>query len=158
MSHQGKKAGSHVLPARTNKRTWQLAAIAGLLLILAAVLWKTCSGPRDIDLQGYVRSEEATDYVAIVTNRDDRAIIIELYPDIAPITVENFQKLVGEKFYDGLTFHRIVPDAIIQGGDPKGNGSGGPGYTIQGEFAKNGISNTLKHTRGTVSMARTAEP
>ena len=78
----------------------------------------------------------------------------ELYPEIAPITVENFEKLAGEHFYDGLTFHRVIPGFMIQGGCPRGNGTGGPGYQIKGEFAANGVANDLKHTRGVLSMAR----
>lgn len=72
----------------------------------------------------------------------------ELYPDIAPITVENFVKLVKEGFYDGLTFHRIISGFMIQGGCPNGNGTGGPGHTIKGEFSMNGVKNDLKHTPG----------
>ena len=82
----------------------------------------------------------------------------ELYPDIAPITVENFEKLAAEGFYDGLTFHRVIPGFMIQGGCPLGNGTGGPGYTIKGEFAANGVENDLKHTRGVLSMARAMDP
>ncbi len=82
----------------------------------------------------------------------------ELYPEIAPITVENFEKLVSEKFYDGLTFHRVIPGFMIQGGCPQGNGTGGPGYSIKGEFAANGVKNDLKHTRGVLSMARSMMP
>lgn len=79
---------------------------------------------------------------------------LELYPDIAPITVENFVNLANEGFYDGLTFHRIYPGFMIQGGDPDGNGTGGSGKNIKGEFALNGVNNTLSHTRGIISMAR----
>ena len=82
----------------------------------------------------------------------------ELYPEIAPITVENFEKLAGEKFYDGLTFHRVIPGFMIQGGCPRGNGTGGPGYQIKGEFAANGVANDLKHERGVLSMARAMDP
>ena len=82
----------------------------------------------------------------------------ELYPEIAPITVENFEKLAGEGFYDGLIFHRVIPGFMIQGGCPQGNGTGGPGYTIKGEFAANGVANDLKHTRGVLSMARSMMP
>ena len=82
----------------------------------------------------------------------------ELYPEIAPITVENFEKLAGEKFYDGLTFHRVIPGFMIQGGCPRGTGTGGPGYQIKGEFAANGVANDLKHERGVLSMARAMAP
>lgn len=81
-------------------------------------------------------------------------IDVELYADIAPITVANFAKLVNEGFYNGLTFHRIISGFMIQGGDPKGNGTGGSNENIKGEFALNGIENTLSHTRGVISMAR----
>lgn len=82
----------------------------------------------------------------------------ELYPEIAPLTVENFEKLVKDHFYDGLTFHRVIPGFMIQGGCPKGNGTGGPGYSIKGEFTANGVLNDLKHTRGVLSMARSMMP
>ena len=82
----------------------------------------------------------------------------ELYEDIAPISVENFEKLVRDGFYNGLTFHRVIPGFMIQGGDPNGNGTGGPGYTIKGEFEANGVKNDLKHTRGVLSMARAMDP
>ena len=82
----------------------------------------------------------------------------ELYPEIAPNTVNNFISLVKKGFYDGVIFHRVIPGFMIQGGDPKGVGIGGPGYTIHGEFAANGFKNDLKHDRGVLSMARTMAP
>ena len=82
----------------------------------------------------------------------------ELYEDIAPKTVANFEKLANEGFYDGLIFHRVIPGFMIQGGCPKGNGTGGPGYTIEGEFTSNGVQNDLKHERGVLSMARAMDP
>ena len=82
----------------------------------------------------------------------------ELYEDIAPITVENFEKLANKGFYDGLKFHRVIPGFMIQGGCPLGNGTGGPGYQIKGEFSANGVKNDLKHTRGVISMARAMNP
>jgi peptidyl-prolyl cis-trans isomerase B (cyclophilin B) len=85
---------------------------------------------------------------------DGKTFTAELYPEIAPISVANFVTLIQSGFYDGLIFHRVIPGFMIQGGDPTGNGTGGPGYSIKGEFSSNGIPNTLKHTRGVLSMAR----
>lgn len=82
----------------------------------------------------------------------------ELYEDKAPISVGNFAKLAKEGFYNGLKFHRVIPGFMIQGGCPRGDGTGGPGYTIKGEFAANGVANDLKHTRGVLSMARAMAP
>ena len=82
----------------------------------------------------------------------------ELYPDVAPNTVNNFISLVQSGFYDGLVFHRVIPGVMIQGGDPDGAGTGGPGYSIKGEFSQNGFQNELLHTRGVLSMARTMDP
>lgn len=84
-------------------------------------------------------------------------IKVELYPEIAPNTVSNFVSLVQEGYYDGLIFHRVIPGFMIQGGDPEGTGMGGPGYTIEGEFAANGIENPIVHTRGVISMARSMD-
>lgn len=90
---------------------------------------------------------------------EDGAIMSgELYPDIAPISVENFEKLANSGFYDGLIFHRVIPGFMIQGGCPDGTGMGGPGYTIEGEFSANGFKNDLKHERGVLSMARAMDP
>lgn len=85
-------------------------------------------------------------------------IELELFPDAAPITVENFTKLVGQGFYDGLTFHRIISGFMIQGGDPLGNGTGGSKDRIKGEFKQNGVNNPIKHERGVISMARSMLP
>ena len=82
----------------------------------------------------------------------------ELYPDIAPISVNNFISLIQKNFYDGLIFHRVIRGFMIQGGDPQGTGMGGPGYSIKGEFAANGFQNDLKHTEGVLSMARSMMP
>ena len=82
----------------------------------------------------------------------------ELFPEIAPITVANFERLVKEGFYDGVIFHRVIPHFMIQGGDPTGTGRGGPGWNIKGEFAANGVPNDLKHTSGVLSMARAMDP
>ncbi len=82
----------------------------------------------------------------------------ELYPEIAPISVNNFISLIQKKFYDGLIFHRVIRGFMIQGGDPEGTGMGGPGYSIKGEFSSNGVANDLKHTEGVLSMARSMMP
>ena len=95
---------------------------------------------------------------AIIEINKFGTIEVELYKDVAPITVDNFIKLVNKGFYNGLTFHRIIKGFMIQGGCPKGNGTGGPGYSIKGEFLANGVNNPLKHTRGVISMARAMDP
>lgn len=95
---------------------------------------------------------------AIITMENGKTMTIELYPEKAPITVDNFVKLAKDGFYDGLIFHRVIPGFMIQGGDPEGTGMGGPGHTIKGEFRANGVNNDLKHTRGVISMARTMAP
>lgn len=94
----------------------------------------------------------------LITMENGDTMSAELYSEIAPKTVENFVKLVNEKFYDGLIFHRVIPGFMIQGGDPQGTGMGGPGYSIVGEFSSNGFPNDLKHTRGVLSMARAMDP
>ena len=89
-----------------------------------------------------------------ITMENGEEIHLELYPDIAPNTVANFVELAQSGFYDGVIFHRVIPGFMIQGGDPQGNGSGGPGFTIKGEFTANGFNHPLSHTRGVISMAR----
>ena len=93
-----------------------------------------------------------------ITMEDGGIIDIELNEEVAPITCENFKKLVSEGFYNGLTFHRVIPGFMIQGGCPLGTGTGGPGWNIKGEFAANGVNNPLKHTYGVLSMARSMMP
>ena len=93
-----------------------------------------------------------------ITMKDGGVIDLELDKKAAPITVENFEKLVKDNFYDGLIFHRVIPGFMIQGGDPEGTGMGGPGWHIKGEFSSNGVKNDLKHTRGVLSMARAMDP
>lgn len=121
-----------------------------LILILGGCGAKT---EGEIDNMKFKETEEVTNYVKIEMTTGD-LMILELYPNIAPITVENFQKLVSEKFYDNLIFHRVIEDFMIQGGDPQGTGMGGSDNTIKGEFESNGVANNLKHERGVISMAR----
>ena len=126
-----------------------------LSLILAAALavcvFAACSKDDNT-------SDSAGKHHVEIEVQDYGTIAVELDGDAAPITVDNFLKLAREGFYDGLTFHRVIPGFMIQGGDPDGNGTGGPGYEIKGEFSANGFKNDLKHTLGVLSMARTMIP
>ena len=129
----------------------------------------TASGEKNIDMAAvkaeinsktaadFVETTETTDYVKL-TIKHYGDVIIRLRPDVAPITVANFQKLVGDGFYDGLTFHRIYKGFMMQGGDPLGTGLGGSGTTIKGEFKINGVQNDLSHITGVISMARRSTP
>lgn len=96
--------------------------------------------------------------VATITMQNGKKIVIELFPEIAPNTVNNFIALANSGFYNGLIFHRVIRRFMIQGGCPKGNGTGGPGYSIKGEFSQNGFANPLAHERGVISMARAQNP
>lgn len=121
-----------------------------VVCVLAATVLCGCSG-------NTANTVAEHPYVEIAV-QDYGTIIAELYPDVAPITVANFLKLVNEQFYDGLTFHRIISGFMIQGGDPNHNGTGGSKETIKGEFNSNGVKNELSHTRGVLSMARSSLP
>ena len=101
---------------------------------------------------------ETQNPVATITMADGGVITVELYPDVAPNTVANFVELANSGFYDGLIFHRVIPGFMIQGGCPLGIGTGGPGYSIKGEFSQNGFENNLSHQRGVISMARAMDP
>lgn len=107
--------------------------------------------------QGSVNPEGKNPVVTITMENGDM-IKVELYPSVAPNTVNNFISLVSKGYYDGVIFHRIIPGFMIQGGDPQGTGMGGPGYSIKGEFRSNGFPNDLVHEKGVISMARTREP
>ena len=104
------------------------------------------------------RRSEKEKTMVVIELENGKKIKLELYPDKAPITCENFEKLVREGFYDGLIFHRVISGFMIQGGDPQGTGMGGAKEKIKGEFAMNGVPNDLKHTRGVISMARSMNP
>ena len=113
------------------------------------------SGNKEIYLSKETEKKETDkNPVATIEMDDGKVIKLELYPEIAPNTVRNFISLANSKFYDGLTFHRVMSDFMIQGGDPEGTGMGGPDYSIYGEFTNNGFENTLLHTKGVISMAR----
>lgn len=140
--------------------------IFGTLFLLAAVLLLVAGcGSRNNDKQAGGASspaasaaafDPASDNDPVVTIEMDSGdkIVVELYPKVAPNTVNNFISLVKKGFYDGTIFHRVIPGFMIQGGDPEGTGSGGPGYSIKGEFAANNVDNQLLHSRGVLSMAR----
>ena len=139
----------------------KILTLALVLLMLTALPLSLSSCSKTKQLEGYVASEEISDYVRLNVsyvnakgNKKTGDIVIKLQGDVAPITVANFQKLVSEKFYDGLTFHRVYKGFMIQGGDPKGNGTGDSGTTIKGEFSSNGVENNISHVRGVISMAR----
>ncbi|MEY9977456.1 peptidylprolyl isomerase [Lysinibacillus sp. RC79] len=129
-------------------------------LLMVAFVLTGCGAAKDSG-----QSEGNVDYsskvkenpIVTITMNNDEKIVIELEPSTAPNTVANFISLVKKGFYDGLIFHRVVPDFMIQGGDPSGNGTGGPDYSIEGEFSSNGFKNDLKHERGVISMARSQD-
>ena len=104
------------------------------------------------------KGENEESPIVTMTMESGEEVIIELYPQLAPNTVNNFISLIQDNFYDGLIFHRVIPGFMIQGGDPEGTGTGGPGYSIKGEFESNGFSNELEHKRGVLSMARSQSP
>lgn len=125
------------------------------ILTLLSGLLASCGGEEAESDEG---EASANDTIQVQIEMEDGGIIkLELYPDVAPITCENFVKLAKEGFYDGLTFHRVVSGFMIQGGDPEGNGTGGSDETIKGEFSANGVENNLSHTRGVISMARSQD-
>ncbi|MCR5775743.1 MAG: peptidylprolyl isomerase [Lachnospiraceae bacterium] len=103
-------------------------------------------------------SETKKNPVVTFTMEDGKVFKAELYPDIAPNSVNNFISLISKNYYDGVIFHRVIKGFMIQGGDPEGTGMGGPGYSIKGEFSSNGFKNSLKHTAGVLSMARSMMP
>lgn len=139
------------------KNTWLVPVLAVVVVIALALAAFAIFGKKE------AQPDAATDanllsgtYYAQIDVANYGTITAELYADIAPITVTNFVDLVNQNFYDGLTFHRIISGFMIQGGDPLGNGTGGSENKIKGEFSANGVENTLKHTRGVLSMARSS--
>ena len=143
-------------------KTWAGIFAAGILSV--SLLAGCNSGKEEAPKEEQTSKSEAVDLEnqetiqAEIKVKDYGTIMVDLYPKIAPITVENFVKLAEDGFYDGLTFHRIIKGFMIQGGDPKGDGTGGAEETIKGEFSKNGVENPLSHKRGVISMARSQMP
>lgn len=130
-----------------------------LTMLIISILIIGCSKTPNTNLNSDYKSKYTGKKPIITIEMEDGSIIkAELYPDTAPRTVDNFVNLVQKGTYNGLIFHRVIPNFMIQGGDPLGTGAGGPGYTIPGEFKNNGFNNNLKHTRGVLSMARTQDP
>ncbi len=132
-----------------------------LLGLVTALVLTGCGGKKEETVQNTpipAETADSGDIRATIEVEGFGVIELELYPDIAPQTVRNFCYLARQGFYDGTTFHRIIKGFMIQGGDPTGSGSGGPGYCIKGEFELNGFTNELKHTRGVISMARLSKP
>ncbi len=153
-----------------NKMIYQLVfGVLAVVLVFALITLglTQCNQTPNVEfgsIAGYTDSDTTTDYVRMNVTWTDKSgnaqkgsVIVQLRPDVAPLTVANFQKLVSQKFYDGLTFHRVIEGFMIQGGCPKGNGSGNAGSYITGEFDSNGIPNPLSHSRGVISMARGEE-
>lgn len=123
-----------------------ISLLCALAMVASVAMFSGCSG-----------EGSGTGNTAVIDIKDYGKITVELDPEAAPITVENFKKLANEGFYDGLTFHRIISGFMIQGGDPLGNGTGGSDEEIKGEFSANGVENNLSHTRGAISMARSMD-
>ena len=126
-------------------------------VLLAVVL--AAAGCTAKETEQTEKMENSSQYpIATITMENGGTIVLELYPDIAPITVANFISLANSGFYDGVIFHRVISGFMIQGGDPDGLGTGGPGYTIKGEFTNNRVQNDISHERGVISMARQGNP
>ncbi|SCY40709.1 peptidyl-prolyl cis-trans isomerase B (cyclophilin B) [Paenibacillus polysaccharolyticus] len=137
---------------------WKKTTAVSLVFAILLIVMSGCVRPASNATQTPVPAPpEGANPVATIEMQNGQKIVIELYPEIAPNTVYNFISLANKGFYDGLIFHRVIPGFMIQGGDPNGNGSGGPGYAIKGEFTSNGHKNHLKHTRGILSMARKSD-
>ena len=133
---------------KKTKKSFIASILVGMLALVG------CSNTSDNTTNDEVRTPPKELPIATIVFKDYGTVEAELYPHIAPNTVNNFISLANSGFYDGLTFHRVIKDFMIQGGDPNGNGTGGPGYAIKGEFSSNGFKNDLAHTEGVLSMAR----
>ena len=143
----------------TKKQCVLICSIAAAVIIAAVVLGIVLGRGGSADpMEAAQKYADVENPVAVLTMENGDTIILELYPAVAPNTVANFVTLANSGFYDGLTFHRVISGFMIQGGDPDGNGTGGPGYSIKGEFTQNGFENNLMHDRGVISMARAKNP
>ncbi len=147
-----------------NKGMYFMLSLLAIMVVLTGC--GTAKDSEKTESNTTKETQEAVDYaskvkenpIVTITMSNDEKIVIELEPTVAPNTVANFIALAKDGFYDGLIFHRVIPDFMIQGGDPKGNGTGGPDYSIDGEFSSNGFENNMKHERGVISMARSDDP
>jgi peptidyl-prolyl cis-trans isomerase B (cyclophilin B) len=140
---------------------WTKSITAAIMTSLFIISGCGTSGPdenEDASVANEVDIDLENPTVVTMTMENGGEVVMELYPDVAPKTVENFVKLASDGFYNGLTFHRVIPGFMIQGGDPEGNGTGGPDHSVEGEFSSNGFENNLSHERGVVSMARSQDP
>lgn len=139
------------------KKTYFIA-VRGLAVLMTIVLLAACA--QDKTNEETTEAPISTDAKPTVTMtlEDGEEVVMELYPEVAPNTVNNFIALAEDGFYDGLIFHRVIKGFMVQGGDPEGTGTGGPGYTIKGEFSSNGAENNLTHEPGVISMARSEHP
>ena len=147
---------SLLIRGELSERKGDLMKMKLALMVLITALW--ASGCMQMQVGASLESVMANNIQATITMEDGGVIVLELYPDVAPQSVYNFVYLARQGYYDGLTFHRIIKGFMIQGGDPSSTGTGGPGYSIKGEFADNGFINDLKHKRGILSMARSQHP
>ncbi|MEY8749468.1 peptidylprolyl isomerase [Alkalicoccobacillus gibsonii] len=140
---------------------WTKSITAAIMTSLFIISGCGTSGPdenEDASTANEVDIDLENPTIVTMTMENGGEVVMELYPDVAPKTVENFVKLASDGFYNGLTFHRVIPGFMIQGGDPDGNGTGGPDHSVEGEFSNNGFENDLSHERGVVSMARSQDP
>lgn len=126
------------------------------LLTLTSISLASCKKPQEQQVNSSLTRSESITNIVVMSIENYKPIVIQLYPDYAPETVKNFQKLVVQGFYKNLSFFRSIKDFVVQAGDPNNNGTGGPGWTIKGEFKENGFDNPIHHTRGIVSMGRLA--
>lgn len=138
-------------------KKWSIVLVFAFVAILAACGTSDETTKEQVSNADYAEKVKENPIVTI-TMANDEKVVLELYPKVAPNTVANFVSLAKEGKYDGLIFHRVIPGFMIQGGDPSGDGTGGPGYTIDGEFSNNDFTNDLKHERGVISMARSGDP